>query len=87
MNEPTPERHRHPQSTNALLIGVFSLLLCGLISPIAWKMGETIVREIDSSAGTLTGRGEAEAGRILGLVGMVLWSIGVITLIALKLFY
>ena len=47
-------------------------MLCQLISPFAWVMGNRVLAEIDASNGQLGGRSQANAGRICGIVGTVL---------------
>jgi uncharacterized Tic20 family protein len=67
----------HPQAATALILGLLSTvgtLFCGvtiLLSPIAIWMGAKVRREIDAQPGT-GGRGQATAGFVLGIVGMVL---------------
>ncbi len=61
----------HPQATTVLILGILGLVLCQLISPFAWVMGNRVVAEIDASNGQLGGRSTANAGRICGIVGTV----------------
>ena len=76
----------HPRATLSLILGILSVLLCQLISPFAWVIGKRTVNEIDASRGQLSGRGLAQAGYILGIVGTVLLALGVISLIVLLVF-
>ena len=62
----------HPRATTALVLGILGLVLCQVLSPFAWVVGGRAVREIDASHGALGGRGSANAGRILGIVGTAL---------------
>ncbi len=55
-----------------LILGILGLVLCQLISPFAWVMGNRVVAEIDASNGQLGGRSQANAGRICGIVGTFL---------------
>jgi hypothetical protein len=75
-----------------MVVGIVSLVLtCGygvglLGSPVAWWLGARAKREIDASGGRLGGRGMAQAGLVLGIVGTVLLVVavlGVVTLVAL----
>ena len=64
----------HRSATTALVLGILSLLLCGLFTGIpAMVVGRRAQREIDASGGRLGGRGTATAGFWTGLVG-TLWS-------------
>ena len=78
----------HPQATTAMILGIValvggcSLFLPLLVAPVAWIMGAKAVREIDASGGSLGGRGEANAGKITGIIGTVLLILAVLALIA-----
>ena len=71
----------HPQSTTVLVLGILGLVVCGLIAPFAWVMGNRVVREIDASNGTIGGRGNANAGRICGIIGTCLVGLGLVFLV------
>lgn len=77
---------KHPQATMVLILGILGLVICSVLAPIAWVMGNRAVREIDASPQPMAGRGEANAGRILGIVGTVLLAIGIVAFIALIAF-
>ena len=68
----------HPQSTTILVLGILGLVVCSVLAPIAWVMGNRAVAEIDASNGTLGGRSNANIGRILGIIGTVLLVLGVL---------
>jgi uncharacterized membrane protein YjgN (DUF898 family) len=72
----------HPQSTTVLVLGILGLVMCQIISPIAWVMGNRVVREIDASGGTLGGRANANAGRICGMIGTALIGLGLLVVAA-----
>lgn len=87
---PAPALPNHPSATTALvlsLIGLGSIALCGglllVLSPFAWRMGATAVREIDAEPGRYGGRDQANAARIMGLVGTVLLALGIIAIVLL----
>ena len=69
---------KHPNATTAMVLGIVSVaggLLCWLplfIAPFAWFMGTKAIRDIDESRGAQSGRGEAMAGKVLGIIGTVL---------------
>jgi uncharacterized membrane protein YjgN (DUF898 family) len=67
-----PPPPQHPQAITVLVLGILSLVVCGLIGPFAWGMGSRVVREIDASGGRWGGHTEATIGRILGIVTSVL---------------
>lgn len=80
---------KHPQATTSMVLGIISVaggLLCWLpmlLSPVAWIMGAKSVRAIDESRGALTGRSEAMAGKVLGIIGTVMLALGVALIVLL----
>ena len=73
----------HPQATTVLILGILGLLVCGAIAPFAWVMGNRVVGEIDASNGAMGGRGNAQAGRVCGIVGSVLLGLALVFLLLL----
>ena len=68
----------HPQATLALVLGILSLVICGVLGPFAWVIGGKAVREIDASGGAVGGRGLAMAGKVCGIIATVLLILGVV---------
>ena len=68
----------HPQANTVLVLGILGLVVCGILAPFAWVMGNRVVREIDASSGQLGGRSNANAGRICGMIGTILIGIGLL---------
>ena len=68
----------HPKATTSLVLGILGVVLCQVVAPFAWVMGKRTLDEIDASQGTVGGRGAAQAGYILGIVGTVLLGLGII---------
>jgi hypothetical protein len=79
----------HPSATTALvlglvsLIGMFVCLFPILAAPFAWRTGGRVVKEIDAQPGRWSGREQAQAGRIMGIIGTVLLVLGIIAIIGL----
>lgn len=65
-------------ATAALVCGIIGLLCCGILSVIAWVQGSKALAQIEASGGTLGGRSNASVGRILGIIGTVLWILGIV---------
>lgn len=60
----------HPRGTAVLVLGVLGLVACGLLGPIAWKLGTDAQREMDANPEVFwTNRASVTAGRICGMVG------------------
>lgn len=75
----SPPPPKHPQALTSLILGSIGLgsilMCCGVllvVSPFAWAKGARAVREIDASGGNLAGRADANAGRVMGMVGTFL---------------
>jgi hypothetical protein len=62
----------------SLILGIIGIVCCSICAPFAWSIGKKAVNEIDASGGRLGGRGQAQAGYILGIVGTVLLVLGLI---------
>ena len=68
------------QATTILVLGILSLVVCQILGPIAWVMGNNELAGIDAGRRPPQNRGTAQAGRILGIVATVLMIIGVVFL-------
>ena len=71
----------HPQGTTILVIGILSLVVCGLLGPVAWVMGNNAIAEIDRNPAAYTNRGTVQAGRICGIVASAIVILGVIVFV------
>ena len=71
----------HPKATTAMVVGILGLTMCQVAAPFAWVIGKRTVAEIDASGGRLGGRGQAQAGYIMGIVGTVLLGLAIAFLI------
>lgn len=82
----------HPRSTLALVLGIIGLvggLTTGvgfLLSPVAWAVGRSALREIAASGGHYGGHGQARAGQVLGIVGTVLLAVLVVLVVLFVVF-
>jgi hypothetical protein len=63
----------HPQAVTSLVLGILSLVLCGIFTGIpALIMGRRAMREIRASDGRVGGDGIATAGFVTGLIGTII---------------
>lgn len=77
----------HGKATTSLVLGIVSLVLCGLLAGIpAMILARQAKREIAESGGRLSGDGVATAGFWTGLIGTVLSALGILALIGLIAF-
>jgi hypothetical protein len=78
-----PARANAGGAIPALVLGILSVVFCPLCAPFAWYFGLRAERLVDESGGVLSGRGEATAGKILGIVMTILMTLGILLLIVL----
>jgi len=73
--QPPRPLEQHPRAVPSLVLGILSLVLCGLFTGIpAIIMGRRAAADIRYAPGRFTGLGLARAGFWTGLVGTI-WSI------------
>lgn len=75
VQSPYPEQS---QATTILVLGILSIVCCGLLGIAAWVMGNNELKAIDEGRRAPENRGTANAGRICGIVGVVLSALGLI---------
>ena len=73
-----PGGYGPPQSNKkamwSMILGIISLLCCGIITgPVAIFLSSAAKKEIAASGGVQGGAGQAKAGLILGIIGIVGW--------------
>lgn len=74
----------HPNGTTILVLGILSLVVCGVLGPVAWSMGNTAIREMDAQPGVVFGnRGNVTAGRICGIIGTVFLALSVLAFVVM----
>ncbi|NLV56830.1 MAG: DUF4190 domain-containing protein [Acidimicrobiales bacterium] len=67
-----PVQQEHPQGTTILVLGILSLVVCGLLGPFAWVMGNKAKAEVDARPGLYSNAGNITAGRICGMVATII---------------
>jgi Domain of unknown function (DUF4190) len=71
----------------ALILGICGFIVCPLVCSIAAIVcANKAFTEIDDSGGRITGRGMAQAGQILGWIGIALCLLGLLAFVALFVF-
>jgi hypothetical protein len=69
----------HPRGTTILVLGILSLVCCGIFTGIpAIIMGKNALAEIDAAPGRYTNRGTVKAGYICGIIGTALSVLGIV---------
>jgi hypothetical protein len=69
------------QATTILVLGILGLILCQVLAPFAWVMGNKELAAIDSGLRSPENRSTANAGKILGIIGTVLLGLALIAVI------
>lgn len=65
-----------PRGSTILTLGILSLVLCSLMGPVAWSMGNEELRRIDQGQTDPGSRSNASAGRICGIISTILMIVG-----------
>ena len=73
----------HPQGTTILILGICSLVVCQLLGPVAWVMGNNAIQEIDANPYAYSNRSSVQAGRICGIIGTVLIALWLLFMVAM----
>lgn len=73
-----PQYPEPSQATTALVFGILGLVLCGVLAPFAWVMGNRELAGIDSGLRDPANRGTAKASQVLGIIGTIFLVIGII---------
>ena len=82
-----PNQIEHPDGTTILVLGILSLVVCGILGPFAWNMGNKALREMNANPGVVyRNRGNVTAGRICGMVASILMIVGVAFFALIALF-
>lgn len=69
----------HPQGSTILVLGILSLVVCAVLGPIAWNMGNKAIREMDAQPNVqFANRGNITAGRICGIISTALIGLGAV---------
>lgn len=69
----------HPNGTTILVLGILSLVACGLCGPFAWSMGNKAIKEMDAQPGAnWSNRGNVTAGRVCGIIGTCILGLSIV---------
>ena len=66
------------QAVTVLVVGILGLVLCQVLAPVAWYLGNQEISAIDTGRRPPENRGMAVAGRVLGIIGTVFLAIAVV---------
>jgi uncharacterized membrane protein YjgN (DUF898 family) len=77
------EPHR---GTTVLVLGILSIVLCGIMGPIAWVMANKDLAKIAAGAMDPAGMDSTKAGKICGIIGTVLLCLGLVVAVIYLVF-
>jgi len=75
---PTGRPVQPHRGTLILVLGILGLVCCFILGIIAWIMGNTDLREMDAGRMDPSGRGLTQAGKICGIISVVLGIVGLV---------
>ena len=61
-----------------LVFGILGLVMCQIFSIVAWVMGRSDLAEMDAGRMDPEGRSLTKAGQILGIIGTLLFVVGML---------
>jgi len=77
--QPPPQGALKPHRGGVVLtLGILGIVICFICGIIAWVMGKNDLREMDAGAMDPAGRGLTNAGKICGIVGVILQCVGLV---------
>ena len=65
------------------MLGILSLVVCGLLGPVAWVMGNQSLSEIRGGIMDPRDEGLVNAGRIIGMIVTILIVVGIVAYCAI----
>lgn len=82
-----PAPQPHPQATAILVLGILGIVVCGIAAVVALVMGNKALKEIDANPAAYNNRQTVVIGRILGIVGVVIWAISLVIIVIYLIFF
>ena len=70
--DPQQQYMKPHRGTLILVFGILSWMLCFIFGAVAWSMGNTDLRDMRAGRMDPTGEGLTQAGRILGMVSVII---------------
>jgi len=85
--QPVTQQPLRPHRGGVVLaLGILGLVVCFILGIIAWVMGNKDLREIDAGTMDPSGRGLTKAGKICGMVSVILQLIGLVIWLMVVIF-
>ncbi|MDI6784236.1 MAG: DUF4190 domain-containing protein [bacterium] len=71
----------------ALVLGILGIACCGLCAPFAWVIGSAELKQIKAGLSSQAGKGFAQAGMIMGIIGTILLILTIVGMLIYFLFF
>lgn len=84
---PTQLQLRPHRGGVILTLGIIGIVCCFICGIIAWVMGKSDLQEIDAGRMDPSGRGLTQAGKICGMVSVILWIIGLVLQVLMMILF
>jgi len=65
------------RATTILILGILGFVCCGICSVLAWIFGNEDLKKMDAGQMDISGYDTTKIGRLLGIIGTILWIIGI----------
>ena len=66
------------RGTVILVLGILGIVCCFICGIIAWVMGNNDLRAMAAGRMDPSGQGTTQAGKICGMIGVILWIVGIV---------
>jgi len=70
-----------------LVLGILGIVCCGLCAPFAWFIGSAELKQIKAGLSSQAGKGFAQAGMIMGIIGTILLILTIVGMLIYFLFF
>lgn len=78
---PQVSQPEHPKANTVLVFGIVGIVAFAPLAIAAWVSGANAIREMREHPGRYRASGALQAGYVLGIIGTVLWILGVLLLV------
>jgi len=69
------------RATTSLVLGILGFVCCQICAPFAWYLGSQELKAIQAGQSSSAGQGVALAGKVLGIIGTILFVLAVLWVI------
>lgn len=79
--QPPASQLEHPKANTVLILGIVGMVAFAPLAIGAWVSGAKAIREVREHPGQYRASGALQAGYVLGIIGTVLWILGILVLV------